>query len=74
MLTLGGISERPVATDGRVEPREILCMTISLDHDTVDGAPAARFVSRLTELIESGHGLGTESPSRATEAATAARE
>jgi len=26
------------------------------DH-TVDGAPAARFVRRLVELIESGHGL-----------------
>lgn len=60
MLTLGGIGEKPVVVDGRIEPREILCMTISLDHDVVDGAPAARFVSRLTELLEAGHGLGAE--------------
>jgi hypothetical protein len=25
--------------------------------DDVDGAPAARFVQRLVDLIESGHGL-----------------
>lgn len=57
MLTLGGISEKPMVIDGRIEPREVLCLTVSLDHDTVDGAPAARFVSRLTELLEAGHGL-----------------
>ena len=28
-----------------------------LDHDIIDGAPAARFVTRLKELIESGFGL-----------------
>jgi pyruvate/2-oxoglutarate dehydrogenase complex dihydrolipoamide acyltransferase (E2) component len=57
MLTLGGISKKPVVIDGRIEPREVLCLTVSLDHDTVDGAPAARFVARLTELLEAGHGL-----------------
>jgi hypothetical protein len=29
-----------------------------VDHDIVDGAPAARFTERLKELIESGYGLG----------------
>lgn len=57
MLTVGGIAKKPAVVDDRIEPREILCLTISLDHDTVDGAPAARFVSRLTELLESGYGL-----------------
>ncbi len=33
-------------------------MTLSFDHDIVDGAPAARFARRLKELIESGYGLG----------------
>jgi hypothetical protein len=28
-----------------------------LDHDIIDGAPAARFTERLKELIESGYGL-----------------
>ncbi len=34
-----------------------LCLTVCFDHDIIDGAPAARFVTRLKELIESGFGL-----------------
>jgi pyruvate/2-oxoglutarate dehydrogenase complex dihydrolipoamide acyltransferase (E2) component len=43
--------------EGRIEPREILILTVLLDHDVVDGSPAPRFVRRLVELIESGEGL-----------------
>jgi pyruvate/2-oxoglutarate dehydrogenase complex dihydrolipoamide acyltransferase (E2) component len=43
--------------EGRIEPREILNLTVSFDHDIVDGGPATRFVRRLVELIECGHGL-----------------
>jgi hypothetical protein len=32
-------------------------MTMSFDHDIIDGAPAARLAMRLKELIESGFGL-----------------
>jgi pyruvate/2-oxoglutarate dehydrogenase complex dihydrolipoamide acyltransferase (E2) component len=56
-LTLGGIAEVPLLINGGFELREQLNLTISLDHDVVDGAPAARFTSRLIELIESGYGL-----------------
>lgn len=56
-VVLGGIGERPVMIGGRLENREHLCVTISVDHDIVDGAPAARFAGRLKELIESGYGL-----------------
>lgn len=51
-LAVGGISRRPGLVDGRVEPREVLALTASVDHDVVDGAPAARFASRLRRLIE----------------------
>ncbi len=57
MLTLGGIAEKPGIVDGRIEPREYLSLTISFDHDIVDGAPAARFAGRLKQLIECGYGL-----------------
>jgi len=43
--------------DGRPLVREYLSLTMSVDHDLVDGAPAARFTQRLKELIESGYGL-----------------
>ncbi|MGB2894681.1 MAG: 2-oxo acid dehydrogenase subunit E2 [Anaerolineales bacterium] len=56
-LTLGGIARKPGIVDDRVEAREYLSVTISIDHDIVDGAPAARFTQRLKELIESGYGL-----------------
>ena len=57
MVTVGGIGKRPVLSDGDIENREHLSLTISVDHDIIDGAPAARFVQLLRELIESGHGL-----------------
>jgi hypothetical protein len=57
-ITLGGISEKPGVVDHRIEIREYLSVTISLDHDVVDGTPAARFTQCLRELVEQGAGLG----------------
>lgn len=56
-ITLGGIGEKPIVIDGHLVTREYLNMTISVDHDIIDGAPATRFALRLKELIESGYGL-----------------
>ena len=56
-LTLGGIVERPTIEGGEIVTRELLAVTVSVDHDIVDGAPAARFVRRLRELIEAADGL-----------------
>ncbi len=57
MLALGGITTKPGIVDGQIAIREYLCLTVCFDHDIIDGAPAARFVTRLKELIESGFGL-----------------
>jgi pyruvate/2-oxoglutarate dehydrogenase complex dihydrolipoamide acyltransferase (E2) component len=56
-LVVGSIAWKPAVVEGRVEPREILNLTVLFDHEVVDGAPATRFVRRLVELIESGYGL-----------------
>jgi pyruvate/2-oxoglutarate dehydrogenase complex dihydrolipoamide acyltransferase (E2) component len=56
-LIVGSITRKPAVVDDRIEPREILNLTIGFNHDVVDGAPAARFVRLLLELIESGYGL-----------------
>ena len=56
-LVVGSIAWKPAVVEGRIEPREVLNLTVLFDHDVVDGAPAARFTSRLMELIESGYGL-----------------
>ena len=57
VVTLGGIAEKPGVIDGRIEIREYLDVTLSFDHDIVDGAPAARFARQFSELVESGYGL-----------------
>jgi pyruvate/2-oxoglutarate dehydrogenase complex dihydrolipoamide acyltransferase (E2) component len=36
----------------RLEMREYLALTLSIDHDVVAGASAARFIARLRGLIE----------------------
>lgn len=56
-FALGSVVKKPGVIEDRIEIREYLYMTILLDHDVVDGAPAARFVSRLAKLVESGWGL-----------------
>ena len=56
-LVVGSMAWKPAVVEGRIEPREILNLTVLFDHDVVDGAPATRFVRRLVELIESGSGL-----------------
>lgn len=56
-ITLGGIAERPGVANHQVAVREYLSVTVSFDHDLIDGAPAARFTERLKELVESGYGL-----------------
>ena len=57
MITIGGITTKPRYLNGSLEPREMLDLTISVDHDIVDGAPAARFARRRAELVEQADGL-----------------
>lgn len=59
-VTVGGIVSRPCVKDGQLEDREHLCLTVTFDHDVVDGAPAARFLQQFKELVESGMGLYEE--------------
>jgi pyruvate/2-oxoglutarate dehydrogenase complex dihydrolipoamide acyltransferase (E2) component len=59
-LTVGGIARKPGLVDGEVVPREYLSLTVTIDHDVVDGAPATRFVRRLSELVEAADGLEPE--------------
>lgn len=51
-VTLGGIAERPGVVEGEIKIREYLDITISIDHDIVDGAPAARFIEEFRTTLE----------------------
>lgn len=57
IVALGGIARKPGVVGDKIEIREYLGMTILFDHDVTDGAPVARFLQRLRELIENGYGL-----------------
>ncbi len=56
------IARKPEVIGDRTDAREYLCLTISVDHDIVDGGVVARFAQRLKQLIEDGSGLREESP------------
>ena len=55
-ITVGGIVSRPVLNNTQLENRDHLCLTVSFDHDIIDGAPAARLIQHFKELVESGSG------------------
>ena len=59
-LLVGGIAEEPIAYQGKVALRECLHVTLSFDHDLVDGAPAARFAGTFSDLVESASALESE--------------
>ncbi len=61
-IALGGIGEKPGVVEGRIEIRKYLSVTISADHDIIDGAPLARFAARFKGLIENGFGLIEQTP------------
>jgi pyruvate/2-oxoglutarate dehydrogenase complex dihydrolipoamide acyltransferase (E2) component len=52
-VIVGGISQRPRVIDGQVAIRDVLDLTLAIDHNVVDGAPAARFGAELRALLES---------------------
>ncbi len=56
-LALGSLNEQPAVHRGEIAKRSILHLTVMIDHDVVDGAPAARFVDDLARKMESGFGL-----------------
>lgn len=53
-VTIGGITTRPQLADGQLVEQEIAHLTLTFDHNVIDGAPAARFTARLIELLAAG--------------------
>jgi pyruvate/2-oxoglutarate dehydrogenase complex dihydrolipoamide acyltransferase (E2) component len=59
---VGSVVKKPWVIDDEIRVREILNLTILIDHDVIDGAPMARFVSRLLHLMETASGLQQSAP------------
>lgn len=51
------IAEKPVVVDGQIAIRSMMNLCLSFDHRVMDGAPAAQFVQRVKELLESPNQL-----------------
>lgn len=54
LITVGSIDKKVVEIENQFVSREHLCLTVSFDHDIIDGAPASRFMNQLLETIKSG--------------------
>ncbi len=54
---IGAIIKKPLVVNNTIQIREVMNVTVLLDHDVVDGAPMVRFIKDLTRQIESGTGL-----------------
>ncbi|MFM6848040.1 MAG: 2-oxo acid dehydrogenase subunit E2 [Terrabacter sp.] len=52
IVSVGGVVERPTVENGAIVARPRLPLTVTFDHAVVDGAPAARFIETLRELVE----------------------
>ena len=51
---IGSIIKKPVVIGNEIKIREILNMTILIDHDVIDGAPMVRLLNDFTKYIENG--------------------
>ena len=60
LVTIGSISKKVIEVEGCFVSREHLCLTVSFDHNIVDGAPASRFTNQFIETIKSGKLLQTD--------------
>jgi pyruvate dehydrogenase E2 component (dihydrolipoamide acetyltransferase) len=52
ILGIGQIENYLVLKDGKVQERKRLPLSLTIDHRAVDGAPAAKFLEDLIELLE----------------------
>jgi pyruvate dehydrogenase E2 component (dihydrolipoamide acetyltransferase) len=52
ILGLHKIAKRPVVRDGKIEVRDTTYLSLSFDHRVIDGAYAARFLTRVIETIQ----------------------
>lgn len=57
IFALGNIARKPGIVGEDIKIREYLSLTVLFDHDVTDGAPVARFIQRLKDLLETQHDL-----------------
>lgn len=56
-IAMGSVNKQAALHNGEVQKRDILHLTIAVDHDIIDGIPAAMFCDDLVRRLEAGEGL-----------------
>ena len=59
ILGVDSIQLKPVRREGRIEFIDAIGLSITLDHQVIDGAPGARFLRLVKEKIENVESLCT---------------
>lgn len=52
IMAIGGIDQVPVVRGGQIVPGNVMRVTLSCDHRTVDGASGAKFLQTFKQLME----------------------
>ena len=52
-ICVGSIQLRPVEREGKIEHVRMISLSLTLNHQVIDGAPGARFLRELVKAIES---------------------
>jgi pyruvate dehydrogenase E2 component (dihydrolipoamide acetyltransferase) len=52
ILGVGRILPKPVVHENQIVVRQMWTLSLTFDHRLVDGAPAARFLQRIKQLVE----------------------
>jgi len=58
ILGVGKIMEKPVVRHGGIHVRSMMTLSLVFDHRLIDGAPAARFLTKVKELLEQPAWMG----------------
>ncbi len=56
ILGIGRITETPVLVDQEIKVKPFMQLSLSFDHRVVDGAPAAQFLQKVKQILESESG------------------
>jgi hypothetical protein len=53
-IGIGAVTSKAVVMNGRIEPRQVLHLTVLANQSVVDGAPGSRWISTLVRAMENG--------------------
>ena len=52
ILAIGQVAQKPVVQEGRITVREMMPISLTVDHRVIDGATSGSFRKRMKELVE----------------------